>query len=380
MPTPSHTSARTLLRKLAAERILVLDGAMGTMIQAMKLDEEGYRGARFDAWNREVRGNNDLLNRQPAGRDPRHPLRLLQGRRRHRLDQHVLVDLDRAGRLRPVERRLRAELRGRAARARGGQQGRQRRRPAALRRRRPRPDQPHRLDLAGRRQSRLPRRHLRPAASSPMASRCAGCSTGGADVLLIETIFDTLNAKAAIYAIIEVLRGARRRRAGDDLRHHHRPLRAAAVRPDAGGVLERGAARRAAVGRSRTARSAPNEMRAHIAEMARVCDTLVCAYPNAGLPNEFGHYHERPRRHGGASRRVRRRRPDQHRRRLLRHHARAHRGDRRSGARQDAARGARAQAVRFGCPGSSRSRSRRKSRSSTSASAPTSPARPNSAS
>ena len=50
------------LRALAAERILVLDGAMGTMIQALGLDEQGYRGARFDAWNREVRGNNDLLN------------------------------------------------------------------------------------------------------------------------------------------------------------------------------------------------------------------------------------------------------------------------------------------------------------------------------
>src|ERR671913_327996 len=50
------------LRRFAAERILVLDGAMGTMIQGLGLDEEGYRGARFDAWNREVRGNNDLLN------------------------------------------------------------------------------------------------------------------------------------------------------------------------------------------------------------------------------------------------------------------------------------------------------------------------------
>ena len=49
------------LRRLAGERILVLDGAMGTMIQELKLDEEGYRGARFDAWNRDVRGNNDLL-------------------------------------------------------------------------------------------------------------------------------------------------------------------------------------------------------------------------------------------------------------------------------------------------------------------------------
>ena len=49
------------LREEAAKRILVLDGAMGTMIQEYKLDEAGYRGARFDAWNREVRGNNDLL-------------------------------------------------------------------------------------------------------------------------------------------------------------------------------------------------------------------------------------------------------------------------------------------------------------------------------
>src|ERR1019366_8261730 len=49
------------------QRILVLDGAMGTMIQALKLDEEGYRAARFDAWNREVRGNNDLLNLSRPG-------------------------------------------------------------------------------------------------------------------------------------------------------------------------------------------------------------------------------------------------------------------------------------------------------------------------
>ena len=73
---------------------------MGTMIQALSLDEEGYRGARFDAWNREVRGNNDLLNLTPAGRDSRHPSRLFPRRRRHRLDQHVLLDPHRAGRLR----------------------------------------------------------------------------------------------------------------------------------------------------------------------------------------------------------------------------------------------------------------------------------------
>src|ERR1700752_4059963 len=58
---PKSQAESTLLR-LAADRILVLDGAMGTMIQALRLDEDAFRGARFDAWNREVRGNNDLLN------------------------------------------------------------------------------------------------------------------------------------------------------------------------------------------------------------------------------------------------------------------------------------------------------------------------------
>src|SRR5436305_8447639 len=59
---PDVSAVEGELRGAAAERILVLDGAMGTMIQSLGLDEEGYRGARFDAWNREVRGNNDLLN------------------------------------------------------------------------------------------------------------------------------------------------------------------------------------------------------------------------------------------------------------------------------------------------------------------------------
>src|SRR5690242_8437447 len=64
-------SVRSAFTDAIKARILVLDGAMGTMIQALKLDEEGYRGARFDAWNREVRGNNDLLNlsRPQAVRD-----------------------------------------------------------------------------------------------------------------------------------------------------------------------------------------------------------------------------------------------------------------------------------------------------------------------
>src|SRR5258708_6247282 len=66
-----NSSVRSEFAEALRQRILVLDGAMGTMIQGLKLDEEGYRGARFDAWNREVRGNNDLLNlsRPDAVRD-----------------------------------------------------------------------------------------------------------------------------------------------------------------------------------------------------------------------------------------------------------------------------------------------------------------------
>src|SRR5262249_45283723 len=65
--TPKLSPVEAELRQLAASRILVLDGAMGTMIQGLGLDEEGYRGARFDAWNREGRGNNALLNLSRPG-------------------------------------------------------------------------------------------------------------------------------------------------------------------------------------------------------------------------------------------------------------------------------------------------------------------------
>ena len=159
--------------RLAAERILVLDGAMGTMIQALGLDEQGYRGARFDAWNREVRGNNDLLNLSRPDCGARHPPRLFPRRRRHRLDQHLLLDPHRAGRLRHGRDRLRAQPRRRAARARGGAGRPGRRRPPALRRRRHRPDQPHRLDLARRAPTRASAPSPSTSCASPTPNRCA---------------------------------------------------------------------------------------------------------------------------------------------------------------------------------------------------------------
>ncbi len=82
------------------------------------------------------------------------------------------------------------------------------------------------------------------------AEQVRGLLDGGVDALLIETIFDTLNAKAAIFAIAEELEARGIERAGDDFRHHHRSLRPASVRADAGSVLEFDRACGAAVGRA----------------------------------------------------------------------------------------------------------------------------------
>ena len=120
-----------------------------------------------------------------------------------------------------------------------------------------------------------------------------GLLDGGVDALLIETIFDTLNAKAAIFAIAEEL----------DARGIAIPVMISGTITDRSGRLLSGQTPEAFW--NSVAHAAPlsvgfncalgaKEMRAHIAELGRVADTLICAYPNAGLPNEFGHYDEGP--------------------------------------------------------------------------------------
>ncbi|MGC2590720.1 MAG: methionine synthase, partial [Xanthobacteraceae bacterium] len=125
------------------------------------------------------------------------------------------------------------------------------------------------------------------------AEQVRGLLAGGVDALLIETIFDTLNAKAAIFACAEVMeeRGVRL------------PVMLSGTITDRSGRLLSGQTPEAFW--NSIAHAAPlslglnwalgaKEVRAHIAELARVADTLICAYPNAGLPNEFGGYDEGP--------------------------------------------------------------------------------------
>ena len=170
----AHRSGLAALERALATRILILDGAMGTMIQRHKLTEADFRGERFADHPKDLQGNNDLLIltrpdviSEIHGAVPR-------GRRRHHRDQHLQQHDRRAGRLPARARRLRAERRGRAARQGGrGRVDGEDARPPALRRRLDRPDQPDAVDLARGQQPGVPRHHVRRAARSPTKSRCA---------------------------------------------------------------------------------------------------------------------------------------------------------------------------------------------------------------
>ena len=286
-PTKEET-----LRRLAAERILVLDGAMGTMIQALSLDEEGYRGARFDAWNREVRGNNDLLNlSRPGAVRAIHLAYFRAGAdivSTNTFSSTRIAQADYGMSEIAYELNLEgARLAREAARVAQDEDGRQRfvagaigptNRTASI--------SPDVLNPSFR---AVTFDELRIA----YGEQVRGLVDGGVDALLIETIFDTLNAKAAIFACKEAMeeRGVRV------------PVMISGTITDRSGRLLSGQTPEAFW--NSVAHAAPlsiglncalgaKEMRAHIAELARVADTLICAYPNAGLPNEFGHYDEGP--------------------------------------------------------------------------------------
>jgi 5-methyltetrahydrofolate--homocysteine methyltransferase len=286
------SSARKTFAEALKARILVLDGAMGTMIQALKLDEEGYRGARFDAWNREVRGNNDLLNlsRPDAVRD----IHLAYFRAGADIVstntfsstavaqadygmEGIAYELNQAG----------ATLAREAASAAEKDDGRRR-------------------FVAGALGPTNRTASISPDVSNPgfraisfdqlraaYGEQVRGLIDGGADLLLIETIFDTLNAKAAIYAIREIC----------DERGLDVPIMISGTITDRSGRLLSGQTPGAFWNSVRHADPVTiglncalgaRELRAHIAELARIADTYVCAYPNAGLPNEFGYYDESP--------------------------------------------------------------------------------------
>ncbi len=112
------TDRTSVLHDLLSRRILVLDGAMGTMIQRHTLTEEDFRGARFASHGHDLQGQQRPADPDAARCHRRHPSRVPGGRQRHHRDQHLQQQRHRAGRLRSRVARLRAELRRREAGAR----------------------------------------------------------------------------------------------------------------------------------------------------------------------------------------------------------------------------------------------------------------------
>jgi len=280
------------LRKLLEERIVLLDGAMGTMIQRHKLDESGYRGERFRDYGRDLRGNNDLLSLTRPD--------VIAGI--HRAYYEAGADIVETNTFNSTAiaqadygmEALVPELNYRSARL-----ARQVADEIAARSGAPR-------FVAGALGPTNRTASISPDVNDPAlrnvsfdelvatyADATRALVQGGADLILIETVFDTLNAKAALFAVRGVLEEL-----SLDL-----PLIVSGTITDASGRTLSGQTAEAfwnsvrhgellAVGLN--CALGARDLRPYVQELGRVSDTYVCAYPNAGLPNAFGEYDETP--------------------------------------------------------------------------------------
>nr|VFK17373.1 MAG: methionine synthase (B12-dependent) [Candidatus Kentron sp. LFY] len=290
---PDTQSKQTQLREQLAKKILILDGAMGTMIQRHDLDEQDYRGKQFADWPTDVKGNNDLLVlTQPEIIREIHSAYLKAGAdivetntfNANRISltdyrmEHLAYDLNVAG----------ARLARSAADQAEGEN----------------PGWPR--FVAGSLGPTSRAASLSPDVNDPgfrnvtfddlvaaYEESARGLLDGGADILLIETVFDTLNAKAAIFAIETVF----------DERGQRWPVMISGTITDAAGRTLSGQTTGAFWNSVRHMKPiaigfncalGPAQLRSHLEELSRIADTHISAYPNAGLPNAFGGYDETP--------------------------------------------------------------------------------------
>ncbi|MBR0825433.1 methionine synthase [Bradyrhizobium manausense] len=283
---------RTALLDAARDRILVLDGAMGTMIQALQFDEAAFRGDRFKDFHRDLRGNNDLLIlTQPQAIEDIHAAYLRAGAdivatNTFSTTSIAQADYDLTDIVYEMAREG-ARLARNAAERVSAEDGKPRFVAGAL-------GPTNRTasispDVANPGYRAVTFDDLRKS----YGEQINGLLDGGVDLLLVETIFDTLNAKAALYAIAEITEER-----GIDV-----PVMVSGTITDKSGRLLSGQMPEAFWNSVRHAKPVTigfncalgaEDLRAHIADIGRVADTLVCAYPNAGLPNEFGQYDESP--------------------------------------------------------------------------------------
>ncbi len=280
------------LKLAASERILILDGAMGTQIQGLGLNEEAFRGQRFIGCACHQQGNNDLLIlSQPDAIEDIHFRYAMAGAdiietntfsstRIAQADyqmEEAVYDLNRDGALVARRAAIRAEREDGRRRFVAGAIGPTNRTASIS------PD----VNNPGYRAVSFD--DLRIA----YGEQIDGLIDGGADIILIETIFDTLNAKAAIFACEErfLAKGI------------HLPVMISGTITDLSGRTLSGQTPSAFWYSVRHANPftiglncalGADAMRPHLQELSGVADTFICAYPNAGLPNEFGQYDESP--------------------------------------------------------------------------------------
>ncbi|MDO3386354.1 methionine synthase [Gilvimarinus sp. SDUM040013] len=281
------------LKQIIHERILVLDGGMGTQIQSLKLSEADYRGKRFADYPSDVKGNNDLLNlTQPEMMKQIHREYLEAGAdiietNTFNSTQVSMADYgmeDLAYELNLVGARIAREVADELTEA-----------------------EPHKpryvtgvLGPTSRTCS------ISPDVNDPGARNVTfdqlvenyieatkALIEGGSDLILIETIFDTLNAKAAIFAVQEVFAEL-----GFEL-----PIMISGTITDASGRTLSGQTTEAFYNSLAHAKPisiglncalGAQELRQYVAELSRIANCYVSAHPNAGLPNEFGEYDQEP--------------------------------------------------------------------------------------
>ncbi|HLL38187.1 MAG TPA: methionine synthase, partial [Rubrobacteraceae bacterium] len=280
-------------RDALKQRIMILDCAMGTMIQSYNLEEEDYRGERFADHPGELKGNNDLLSiTQPKIIRDIHEATMEAGSDIVETNTFSSTTIAQAD---YKMEDLAYELNYEAARVA---------REAADNYTEKTPDKPR--FVAGALGPTNRTASLSPDVNNPgfrnitfdelaaaYKEAARGLVEGGADILLIETIFDTLNAKAAIFGVTEYLEEAQL-----DV-----PMMISGTITDASGRTLSGQVTEAfwnsvshanpiSVGLNCALGS--GELRQYIEELSGIAETHVSAYPNAGLPNEFGEYDESP--------------------------------------------------------------------------------------
>lgn len=277
------------LKQQLAQRIMVLDGGMGTMIQSYKLEEEDYRGSRFADWPCDLKGNNDLLVlSKPAVIREIHDVYLAAGADILETNTFNATSIAMAD---YQMERLSAEINFEAARLA---------RACADAWTAKTPDRPR--YVAGVLGPTNRTCSISPDVNDPAYRNVTfnqlveayrestrALVEGGSDIIMIETVFDTLNAKAAVYAVQTEMEAL-----GVAL-----PLMISGTITDASGRTLSGQTTEAFYNSLRHAEPlsfglncalGPDELRQYVAELSRIAEGYVTAHPNAGLPNAFGEY------------------------------------------------------------------------------------------